>query len=134
VMATVALPPGRVHMSVATKPVCQCCWHPAHRADCGVDDCGCVKYLPLDIVARRNRLPQWIVQVSFLVRTGWTRQSEVRARAKTASGAAFRGIREAKRAVVKPRARVEQVKVVVIPVRSSGAHGAPVSPGALGNG
>jgi hypothetical protein len=104
-------------MSVATKPVCRSCWHPAHRADCGVDDCGCVKYVPLDIEARKARLPHWIVQVSFLVRTGWTRPIEARPRAKTAGGAAFKGIRDAKRAVVKPRVRVDQVKVVVIPVR-----------------
>jgi hypothetical protein len=109
-------------MSVATKPVCQSCWHPAHRADCGVDDCGCVKYMPLDIGARKARLPQWIVQVSFLLRAGWTRTMEVRPRAKTVSGAAFKGIREAKRAALKPRTRAEQVKVVVVPVRRSGAH------------
>jgi hypothetical protein len=111
-------------MSAATKPVCQSCWHPAHRADCGVDDCGCVKYLPVDMDARRARQPQWIVQVSFLVRTGWTRETEVRTRAKTASGAAFKGIREAKRAAVRPRARVEQVKVAVIPIKRSSLSGA----------
>ena len=110
-------------MSVGTKPVCHSCWHPAHRGDCGVDDCGCVKYLPLDIEARKARQPQWIVQVSFLVRTGWTRQVDVRARAKTASGAAFKGVREAKRTAVRPRARVEQVKIVVIPVKGARVRG-----------
>jgi hypothetical protein len=38
-------------------------WTPAHRGDCGVDDCGCVHYEARP--NREDRQRTWIVSVQF---------------------------------------------------------------------
>ena len=49
-------------------PYCKHCNHPAHRADCGVDDCGCVRYDPRDLAAREARKRTFLVDVKFFVK------------------------------------------------------------------
>src|SRR6476620_8373803 len=95
------------------QPYCKHCGHPPHRADCGVDDCGCVKYEPRP-PRDPERLRTWIVTVSFFVKNRWI-QSEVRVKAAGVVGAATKGLRQAKLETLKPRARVQQTKVSVIP-------------------
>ena len=98
--------------------ICRHCRHPKHRADCGVDDCGCIRFEPVDLEARSARQRPWIGQVSFLVRTGWTTKCEVRVRANGHSGAAMKAVREAKRLAVKSRAKIDQVKLTLIRVQT----------------
>jgi hypothetical protein len=110
------------------KPVCRHCYHPAHRADCGVDDCGCVKYVPLDLAAKAAKQALWIGQVSFLLKNGWTRRCEVRVRAHGHSGAAMKAVRDAKRLAVTSRARVDQVKLTLIRVPAAATPSAAAKP------
>jgi hypothetical protein len=63
---------------------------------------------------REARKRGFIVHVAFLVKAGWTARYEARVKAFTPAGAAALGVREAKRARVKPRARVSQVRLEVI--------------------
>jgi late competence protein required for DNA uptake (superfamily II DNA/RNA helicase) len=58
---------------------------------------------------------QWLVQVSFLTRRGWSGQVDVRVRAKGLAGATWHGVREARRQHLPRRTVVRQVKVLVIP-------------------
>lgn len=99
------------------RPFCRHCSHPAHRADCGVDDCGCVRYEARDLAKREARLRGWLVDVQFLTRKGWVRAAPQRVRAAGHAGAAMKGVREAKRASLRPRTRVEQVKVTVTAIK-----------------
>jgi hypothetical protein len=115
-MSTAALSGGDAMPNTTTRATCRHCFHPAHRADCGVDDCGCVRFEPIDKAARAERKRLWVAEVSFLLRTGWTRRTEVRVRAQGQAGAAAKAVREAKRLLVKPRARVAQVRLTIIPV------------------
>jgi hypothetical protein len=94
---------------------CKNCGHPAHRADCGVDDCGCVKYVPRP---KRDaaRLRTWVITASFFVRNRWV-DAEVKVKAAGVAGAAMKGLREAKETVLQPRTRVEQTKITIVPVR-----------------
>jgi hypothetical protein len=110
------------------KPVCRHCHHPAHRADCGVDDCGCVKYVPLDLAAKAAKQALWVGQVSFLLKKGWTRTCEVRVKAQGQSGAAMKAVREAKSLAVTSRARVDQVKLTLIRVPASATASAAAKP------
>ncbi len=87
---------------------CKNCGHPAHRADCGVDDCGCVKYVPRP-PKDPERLRTWIVTASFFVKNRWI-AGEVRVKAAGLVGATTKGLREAKRTVLKPNTRVAQAR------------------------
>ena len=98
---------------------CRHCFHPAHRADCGVDDCGCVRYEPVDLAARAARQRAWLVDVLLLTRSGWVTAPQQRVKASGHGGAAMKGIRQGKAAVLRPRQRVEQVKVTLTPVKGS---------------
>ncbi len=94
-------------------PYCRHCGHPAHRADCGCDDCGCVRYEPRD---RTRSHRTWLVDAQFLTRNGWTPSAQQRVAAAGHGGALMKGVRAAKIAVLRPRQRVEQVRVTLTPV------------------
>ena len=96
---------------------CRHCFHPSHRADCGVDDCGCVRYEVVDHAAREARLRTWLVDAEFLTTRGWQKAPQQRVKAGGHGGALMKGVRAAKQAVLRPRQRVEQVRVVLTPVR-----------------
>lgn len=97
------------------KSYCRSCGHPAHRADCGVDDCGCIRYEPRP-PRDPERLRTWIVRASFLVKNRWI-EAEVRVKAGGLVGALTKGVRDAKLQALKPNTRVQQTKATVIPVR-----------------
>lgn len=100
-------------------PYCRHCNHPAHRADCGVDDCGCVRYEPRDLVAREARKRTFLVEVKFFVRNRWIESGQLRVKAMAAGGAAAIGIRQAKREHLQPQTRVQTV-VKAVPVKGGG--------------
>ena len=101
-------------------PYCKHCHHPAHRADCGVDDCGCVRYEPRDLAAREARKRTFLVEVKFFVRNRWIESGQLRVKAMAAGGAAAIGMRQAKREHLKPQTRVAQTVVTVVPVKGGG--------------
>ena len=98
------------------QPYCRHCHHPAHRADCGVDDCGCVKYEARDLAAREARKRTWLVDVEFFVKNRWHVVPQQRVKATGHGGAAMAGIRAAKAVALRARQRVQQVKVTLTPV------------------
>jgi hypothetical protein len=100
------------------KPYCKTCGHPAHRADCGVDDCGCVHYEPRP--NREDRQRMWIVTIAFFEFNKWTADKEVRVRAQGIGGAAMKGVRQAKHERTSKR-HVLQTRITVIPVPKSGS-------------
>jgi hypothetical protein len=102
------------------QPFCKHCKHPAHRADCGVDDCGCVRYEPRDLAAREARKRTFVVEVKFFVRNRWVESGVFKVKAFASAGAAATGIREAKREHLKPRTRVAQTIATIVPVRGGG--------------
>jgi len=92
---------------------CRNCGHPAHRGDCGVDDCGCVHY-----EARPNRDDRqrtWLVSVEFFEKNRWMPPVEVRVKAQGIGGAAMKAVRHAKHERTSRR-RALQTRVVVVPV------------------
>ena len=101
-------------------PYCKHCNHPAHRADCGVDDCGCIHYQPRDLAAREARKRTFLVQVRFFVRNRWVESEQLRVKAMAAGGAAAIGMRLAKREHLQPHTRVAQTVVTVVPVKGGG--------------
>lgn len=68
----------------------------------------------MDRAAREARRRQFLVRAAFLVRGGWTRDVEVRVRAQTMTGAAMRGVQEARKLALRPRTRVNEARLVVI--------------------
>jgi hypothetical protein len=64
------------------------------------------------------RLRTWIVEAMFFVKNRWITQ-EVRVKAMGRGGAAMRGLREAKQLALKPRTRVQQIKLTLTPVPQS---------------
>jgi len=98
---------------MAKQPYCKNCGHPAHRADCGVDDCGCVKYEPREL--REDRQRTWIVKVAFFEKNRWTPDKEVRVRAQGNGGAAMKAVRQVKHERESKR-RVLQTRITVVPV------------------
>jgi hypothetical protein len=105
-------------------PTCKQCGHREDEHD-GANDCiarlsvaegkwvacGCVKFQ-----ARVKREPtrQWVIVVSFMLKNGWTRPYEAKVRAFGLVGAVSKGIREAKCASVRPRARIKNTKVTMV--------------------
>jgi hypothetical protein len=104
-------------------PYCRHCRHPAHRGDCGVDDCGCVRYEAIDRAAREARLRTWLVDAEFFVRNRWIAAPQQRVRAAGHAGAAMKGVRAGKQAALRPRQRVDQVRVTVTPVTGGARRG-----------
>ena len=68
-----------------TAPYCKNCKHPQHRNDCGVDDCGCIRYEARPARTARQRI--WLVNVSFFEFNRWTPKKEVRVKAQGIGGA-----------------------------------------------
>ena len=95
---------------------CRFCYHGPHQGDCTTDNCGCVRYEPIDVAARLARQRTWLVRVSFLARQGWTPEREVRVKAAGLAGAAMKGVRAARKEALKRGARVGQCRVCIIPV------------------
>ena len=62
----------------ARQPYCKSCGHPSHRNDCGVDDCGCVKYVPRP-PRDLEKLRTWIVAAAFLVKNRWVEKESASA-------------------------------------------------------
>lgn len=58
------------------------------------------------------------MEASFFVKNRWITK-EVRVKAMGQSGAAAEGLREAKQLALRPRQRVQQVKLTLIPVPQS---------------
>ena len=94
-------------------PNCRHCHHPEHTADCTKNDCGCVHFEPVDAAAREARKRLWLVRVAFFTRRGWTRDVEVRVRAQTMTGAAMRGVQQARKQALAPGTRVQQARMLV---------------------
>src|SRR3954453_10856764 len=100
------------------KPFCRSCNHPAHRADCGVDDCGCVHYEARP--NREDRQRTWLVRIAFFEFNKWTEEKEFRVRAQGIGGAAMKAVRQAKHERESKR-RVLQTRITVVPVPLSGS-------------
>jgi hypothetical protein len=100
------------------QPYCRPCGHPAHRADCGVDDCGCVHYEPRP--NREDRQRTWIVTIAFFEFNKWTADKELRVKAQGIGGAAMKAVRQAKHERESSR-RVLQTRITVVPVPHSGS-------------
>jgi len=75
--------------------------------------CGCTHFevKAKDPLAGR----EWIVQVEFYLKNKWVK-GEARVRAMGQVGAIAKGLREVKKDVVKPRARVAQIRITLIPI------------------
>jgi hypothetical protein len=82
--------------------------------------CGCVRLTPIDFAAREARQRTWLADVAFFVRNRWIEAPRQRVKAGGHGGAAMKAIRAGKVAALRPRQRVEQVKVTLIPVKGSG--------------
>jgi hypothetical protein len=102
------------------KIICRDCRHPQEVHDVdgrGTCACGCVRLTPIDRVAREARLRTWLVDVEFFVRNRRIAVHSSASRRGDTGGAAMKGIRAAKQAALRPRQRVEQVRVTLTPVR-----------------
>ena len=63
---------------------------------------------------REPRGRQFVVTVAFFTKRGWTTDYEVRVRSKGLAGAIWKGVRQARRAQLKPGTRVKQARVSAI--------------------
>ena len=102
------------------KAICRDCRHPeeVHNVDGkGTCACGCIRLTPIDRAAREARQRTWLVDVQLLTRTRWVVAPQQRVKAGGHGGALMKGVRAAKMAVLRPRQRVEQVKVTLTPVK-----------------
>ena len=100
---------------------CTACGHHSDAHDPNTGDCiqcGCIHLTLPNKGAREARLRTWIVNVEFFVKNGWIRK-EVRVKAMGHGGAALRAVREAKALALKPRTRVQQIRLTLIPVPKS---------------
>lgn len=100
------------------QPYCRNCGHPAHREDCGVDDCGCVKYEAR--LNREDRQRTWIVRIEFFEKNRWMPGVEVKVRAHGIGGASMKAVRHVKHQRESKR-RVLQTRITVVPVPRSGS-------------
>jgi hypothetical protein len=110
-------------MILTPRTICRDCHHPeeVHNVDeRGTCACGCVRLTPIDRAAREARRRTWFVDVEFFVRNRWLSAPQQRVKAGGHGGALMKGVRAAKQAALRPRQRVEQVKVVLTPVKGSG--------------
>jgi len=101
------------------QPYCKTCGHPAHRGDCGVDDCGCVRY-----EARRDREDRqrtWLVSVEFFEKNRWMPAFEVKVKAQGTGGAAMKAVRLVKHGRESKR-HILQTRLVVVPVPKGRMH------------
>jgi hypothetical protein len=62
----------------------------------------------------QHQTRQWLVQVAFFTRRGWSDTFEVRVRAKGLAGALWHGVRKARREHLKPRTQVKQARVTAV--------------------
>ena len=99
------------------RPYCKSCGHPAHRADCGVDDCGCVRYEARP--NREERQRSWVVGIEFFEKNRWMPRVDVKVKAQGIGGAAMKGVRQAKHERQSKR-RVLQTRITVVHVPGSG--------------
>ena len=101
---------------------CSSCGHHQDAHDPTTGDCiqcGCIRLTLPDKAAREARLRTWIVNAEFFVKNRWIAK-EVRVKAMGHGGAAMKGVREAKRLALKPRTRVQQIRITLIAVPKSG--------------
>ena len=101
------------------KIVCRHCYHPEevhHVNGTGDCACGCVRLVPIDREAREARKRTWLVTVRLFVKNRWIEPAPLRVRAGSAAGAAALGVRQARREHLKPRTRVGQIQLTIIPV------------------
>ena len=104
------------------KVVCRYFYHPEdvhHVNDTGECGCGCVKLVPIDWRSRDARKRTWIVSVSMFVKNRWVGSGDFRVRSPGAAGAAALALRQAKRDHLKPRTRIAQFRVSIVPVPGS---------------
>jgi hypothetical protein len=94
--------------------------HDPKDGDC--IQCGCIRLQLRDRTAHEPRLRTWIVEARFFVKNRWITQ-EVKVKAMGQGGAAMRGLREAKHLALKPRIRVQQIKLTITPVPHSRKEG-----------
>lgn len=99
------------------QPYCKTCGHPAHRADCGVDDCGCIRYEARP--NREDRQRTWIVKIAFFVFNKWTPEKEIKVKAMGIGGASMKAVRQAKHERESTR-RIMQTRITVEAVPRSG--------------
>ena len=102
------------------KSICRDCHHPSEVHDVdgrGTCACGCVRLTPIDFAAREARQRTWLADVSFFVRNRWIAAPQQRVKAGGHGGAAMKAIRAGKQAVLRPRQRVDQVKLTLTPVK-----------------
>ena len=92
---------------------CASCKHNAHP---GVDctECGCCRYKDRKVL-REARQRTWIVTAAFFVRNRWI-EREVRVKAGGQGGAALKGLKLAKQLALRPRQRVQQVRLTLLAV------------------
>ena len=99
------------------------CKHCGHSADAHVKGecaaCGCIRLQLRDKAARETRLRTWIACAEFFVKNRWVKAPEVRVKAMGHSGAAMKAVREARALALKPRTRVAQVRLTLVPVPKS---------------
>ena len=99
------------------QPYCRNCGHPAHRGDCGVDDCGCVRYEARP--DREDRQRTWLVSVEFFEKNRWMPAVEVKVKAQGVGGAVMKAVRQVKHERASKR-RVLQTRIVAVPVPRAG--------------
>src|SRR5947209_12758735 len=100
------------------QPYCKNCGHTAHRADCGVDDCGCIRY-----EARPNREERqrtWIVGIAFFEKNRWMPAIEVKVKAQGIGGAAMKAVRQVKHER-ESTTRILQTRITIVPVPRTGS-------------
>jgi hypothetical protein len=104
---------------------CKSCGHSADAHTKSVTNpmgdcvaCGCTRFKPRDQAAREARLRAWIANVEFFVRNRWIAK-EVRVKAMGRGGAAMRAVREAKQLALRPRQRVQSVRITLVAVPQS---------------
>jgi hypothetical protein len=82
-----------------------------------------VKYELRDQAAREARKRTWLIDVQFFVKNRWISASQQRVKAAGHGRVAIAGIRGAKQEVLRPRRRMQQVKVTETPVKGTRTGG-----------
>jgi len=100
--------------------ICRHCHHPSevhNTSGQGECACGCVRLVPIDFAAREARQRSWLVDVEFFAKNRWIAAPQQRIKAGGHGGAAMKGLRGAKVAVLRPRQRVEQIRLTITPIK-----------------